>query len=369
MMRSFVALSSVDPGYDPSRTVTFQVALPPVRYPEARLRTFAEALVARLQSVGGVQAAAYANQVPMVALQDSFQLRQRPEQAPARDALRADARLVSRDYLAAMGIRVVAGRGFTERDGAGRPRVLLVNEALARRDFPGADPLGRLVYVGEDSIPWQIVGIVADVRQFRLDRPPEPQFFADLRQWPGGPVFPIGAYYVVRSSADPAAVVSSARAIARQLDDQAGLFNVATMDEVVASTIWRPRLYAVLLGIFASIAVALAAVGVYGTMACMVAQRTREIGIRTALGARRRDVVRLVMRRSIAQTVVGMAAGLAGAALLTRSLQGMLFGITPLDATTFAAVPVAFAAVAMLAAYLPARRAATVDPLVALRHS
>jgi predicted permease len=368
-MRSFITLANVDPGYDPSHTVTFQVALPPLRYPEARLRTLAEDLVARLHSIPGVQAAAYANQVPMVALQDSFPLRERPEPATAAPgAPRADARLVSRDYPAAMGIRVVAGRGFTERDGAGQPRVLLVNEALARRDFAG-DALGRLVYVGADSIPWQIVGIVADVRQFRLDRPPEPQFFADLRQWPGGPVFPIGAYYVVRASTDPAAVLSSARAIARQLDDQAGLFNVATMDEVVASTIWRPRLYAVLLGIFATIAVALAAVGVYGTMAGMVTLRTREIGIRTALGARRRDVLGLVMRRGIAQTVAGITAGLGGSALVTRYLQGMLFGVTPLDATTFIAVPVAFASVAMLAAYVPARRAATVDPLVALRHS
>ena len=277
--------------------------------------------------------------------------------------------LVSRDYLAALSIRVVTGRGFGERDGAGQPRVLLVNETLARLDFAG-NPVGRTVYVGRDSIPWSIVGVIADVRQLTLDREPRPQYFVDVRQWPEvglGPVFPVGAYYAVRTAANPTAIIKDLRAIVHQLDAQAALENVSTMEQVVSNSLNRPRLYAVLLGIFAGVAVSLAAAGIYGVMAYSVTQRTREIGIRMALGAERRDVLHLVMGHSAALTIAGLLVGLAVAVATTRYLEGMLFGVTPLDPATFAAVTVMFAGVATLASFIPARRATRVDPLVALR--
>ncbi|MPY87586.1 MAG: FtsX-like permease family protein [Luteitalea sp.] len=213
------------------------------------------------------------------------------------------------------------------------------------------------------------MGVVEDVRQFGLNRVPEPQFFADLRQWPGsGPLFPIGAYYTVRTDGDSTAIISSLRGIVHELDAQAALFNVAAMEQLVATTIARPRVYAVLLGTFAAVAVALAASGVFGIIAYSVTQRTREIGIRIALGAQRSNVMGLVLRQSTILATIGMTLGLAASAALTRSLEGMLFGLTPLDPTTLVAVSLIFGLVATLAAFVPARRATRVDPLVALRH-
>jgi predicted permease len=277
-------------------------------------------------------------------------------------------RLVSRAYLETMGIRIVAGRGLREGDGAGQPRVLVVNEALARTRFAGTNPLGQRVYIGRDTVPFEIVGVARDVRQFALDEPAEPQMFADMRQWGSGmPVFPVGAYYVVRTEDDPAAVTARVRALARDLEPQAALFNVARMDDLLATTMARPRMYAVLLALFAVIGLSLAVIGVYGVMAYAVTQRTREIGIRVALGAPQAQVVALVLRRSLVLTTLGIGVGLAGAAGLSRSLAGLLFGLTPLDAGTFGAVTILFLAVALGAAFVPARRAARIDPQVALR--
>ena len=248
---------------------------------------------------------------------------------------------------------------------------MLINEAVVRRDFPGENPIGRLVYAGRDSIPWQIVGIVRDVRQAGQDQAPRP---AVLRRLPA--VAGVGSRdvhvprAVLRACASTATRAWSspgARAVARELDGQAGLFNVASMDQLVANRITRPRMYAVLTGIFAAVAVALAAIGIYGVLTHAVTQRTREIGIRMALGARRAEVMRLVVRQSLVWTVGGIALGLVGAAILARSLAGMLFGLTPLDPATFVAVSALFALIAAVASYLPARRATKVDPIVALR--
>ena len=369
LIHSFMNLTSVDPGFEPQNVLTFQVALPVDQYPDARLKTFAEELTARLRSLPQVRAAGFANQVPMVNLRDTAGGLWRtpdPTRRSAPDA--ADARFVSRDYLDVMGIRIVEGRGFGEHDRAGQSRVLLVNQALVRRDFAGHSPVGQIVYIGRDPTPCEIVGVVEDVRQFGLDLEPTPQFFGDLRQWSGNPLFPVGAYYAVRANDNPEAIIASLRAIVRALDPQAALFNVAPMTEVVATTISRARLYAALLGIFAGVGVVLAVIGIYGVLAYTVTQRTSEIGIRMALGAQRTEVMALVLRQSLAVTTVGILIGVFGAAGVTRYLEGMLFGLTPLDTRTFVAVSVLFAAVATLASYVPARRATKVDPVIALRH-
>ena len=250
LTRSLRHLLDTDPGYATANLLTFQVALPTASYPDARLQTFAETMAERLRGVPGVVAAGYANQLPMVALRDTAGgLWTTPDAARRGKPDGEDARFVSRDYLAALGIRVLAGRGFTAGDGAGQPRVLLVNQALARRAFPERDPIGQTVYVGRDTAPWTIVGVVSDVRQFGLDRAPEPQFFADLRQWSGGmPLFPTGAYFAVKTLGRPEALVPDIRAVVRALDSDGALFNVARMDDIVASTVTRPRLYAVLIG-------------------------------------------------------------------------------------------------------------------------
>jgi predicted permease len=370
LIRSFIQLSRVEPGYDAANVLTFQVSLPADRYPDDRLRAFAEEVVARLGSIPGVRAAAYANQLPMVQLRDTAGgLWRTPDATRKSSPGGPDARFVSRDYLDAMGIRVIAGRGFREEDGAGQPRVLLVNEALARREFGGTNAIGHFVYVGRDTAPWEIVGVVDNVLQFGLDREPEPQFFADFRQLPqkGLPLFPVGAYYAIRMSGAPLTAVADVRRVVSELDEHAKLFNVVPMAQLVATTISRPRMYATLLGIFAAVSVVLAAVGVFGVIAFSVAQRTREIGIRLALGAQRSTVMGLVLRQTAMLTAVGIVLGVAGAAAIARYLEGMLFGLSPLDLTTFGAVVVLFAAVAVSASYIPARRAMNVDPLTAIR--
>jgi putative ABC transport system permease protein len=371
LIHSFVRLARVDSGYDPTDVLTFQVSFPGAQRPAAELKTLAEDLVARFEHLPGVRSAAYANQLPLVAIENSIELRTSLEQPlPTSSPAAPDVRLVSRDYMKTMGIRVIAGRPFGEGDGAGRPRVLLINRTLARRDFADSNPVRTLVYTGHDPVPWEVIGVVDDVRQSRLDKEARPQFFVNLPQWPGpgAPVFPLGAYYAVRTTGDPSSVIAQVHSVVAQADPRASLENVATMDEIVSNRLNRPRMYAVLLGVFAGVGVALAATGIYGVMAFAVTARTREIGIRMALGAERGQVRRLVLRQSARLTVAGLILGFAGAVVTTKYLQAFLFGLTPLDPTTFIAVAVFFSSVAMLAAFGPARRATRIDPLIAIRH-
>jgi putative ABC transport system permease protein len=275
--------------------------------------------------------------------------------------------VISQDYLRVFGIRVAAGRAFQDEDQAGRPRVLLVNQAAVRSYFDGQNPIGRTVFIGRDIVPWEIVGILDDVRQYGLDRTPTPQFFVDFRQWPGTALlFPVGAYYAVRADADPVALIPAVREVVG-ITGKGALFNVAPMTALVANSVARPRLYAVLLGAFGFSGLALALIGIYGVMAYTVTQRTREIGIRMSLGAAYRDVLGLVLRQSLTLTSIGIALGLIGAGFAGRYVESLLFGVTSLDAGTFVAVALIFVLVAALASYIPARRATQVDPLVALR--
>ena len=283
-----------------------------------------------------------------------------------------DTRVVSHAFLEAMGVKLVAGRMFNEGDAAGRPQVMLINQTLAHSGYLGDSPLGKQVY-GPGRAPWEIIGIVDDVKQFDLDQDPDPQVFIDFRQQPPPPVAalaigpPPAPYVAVRTDAEPLRAVDAIRRVARQLEPQATLDNVATMEQLVANSVSRPRLYAVLLGIFAAVAVTLTAIGIYGVMAYSVVQRVREIGIRMALGADRGDVLSLVLGQSVVLTVAGIAIGVGAAMGLTRYLDKMLFGLSALDPSTFIVVAIAFGLVATLAAFIPARRATKVDPLVALR--
>jgi predicted permease len=374
MINSFVKLATVDPGFDAARLMTFQVLMSGTPKAEAQ-RTFAEALTERLASMPGVQAAAYARQLPLVQLNDTLSLTIRRNGAEQPLGTGADVRFVSRDYMKTMGIPIVAGRGLGAGDGTGSPGAVVINEALAHRDFAGVSPIGEVILLGPPGhrLPFEIVGVAGNVRQFGLDRPADAQYFIDIRQVPSDPAYrmppllPVGAYYTVRISGDSRLALDNARAAVRQLDSNAALDHVATMEQIVSNSIVRPRMYAVLVGIFSGVAVALAAIGLSGVMAYMVTSRAREIGIRMALGAQPREVMRMVLRQSVMLAATGLVIGLAGAAGATRYLEGMLFGVTPLDPATFAAVAIGFAAVALVASYLPARRATRVDPLDALR--
>jgi predicted permease len=369
LIRSFLKLSSVDPGYDPANVLTFQLALPGGRYPVPQLKELAENLVATLEKSPGVEAAAYARQLPMVTIREGASFRTTPavpeQRAPGPSE---DLRLVSQDYFKTMDIQIKEGRTFNEHDRAGKPGVLVISESLAKSAFPGRSPIGETAYLRRDSTPWQIIGVVQDVRQFAFDRPVEPQVFVDFRQWPGvNPIADTPNYFAVRTRGDALSIVPAVRNAVHAIYPQAGLYNTATLEQIVANSMSQPRLYAVLLGIFAAVSVTLAGIGIYGLTAYSVVRRTREIGIRMALGATASHVRNLVIRQSMWLVAAGIIIGCAGAAALTRFLQGLLFGVEPFDALTLLSVVVLFLFVAAVASYAPARRASRVDPLVSLR--
>ena len=268
---------------------------------------------------------------------------------------------VSPGFFEALGLRLLEGRMFSPGE-AGR-REALVSRTFARSGFFDGPALGRPIYAGKSS--WEVVGIVEDIRQFGLDQPPGSEMF--ILDFVSAPPGFGGTYFAVRTEGAPLAIGAHVRTIVRELDSSATVNNVATMEQIVSNAVSGPRLYAVLLGTFAAVAVALAAIGIYGVLAFIVTHRAREIGIRMALGARPAAVVSLVVRQSAVHVVIGVIAGIGGAALLSRYLQGLLFGVAPLDPLTFAAAGSSFTLVALGAAYRPARRAAQVDPVVALR--
>jgi predicted permease len=360
LIRSFVRLSLVERGYDSSHLLTFQAT--GRQAGRAQAETFADQLVERLSALPGVTAAGYANNLPLVQQGFGRDVSPKPYEpgVPVRPPF-PGLHAVSPGMVKAMGMRIVEGRIFSE----GQPgaREALITRAFARSGFFDGPALGRTIYTGNTS--WEVVGILEDINQFRLDLPPSSEMF--ILEFVPAPPGLGGSYYAVRTSSDPTSLVSSVRAIVRQIDPAGTVDNIATMDQIVSNAMSRPRLYAVLLGLFAAVALVLAAIGIYGVLAYVVSHRTREIGIRMALGAQRGEVMALVLRQAATVTLAGMAVGVAGAVGLSRYLEGLLFGTTPLDVMTFAAVVVMFCAVATLASYVPARRATRVDPLVALR--
>jgi predicted permease len=369
VIKSFVRLTNVPLGYDPASVVTFQVALPDGVYRGARIQAFAEDLVARLGERPRVEAAAYAPLLPMVKLlENHVEFGATPRVSTAAPSERVDFRGVSHDYFRAMGIRVLNGRGFSALDTADRPHVVVINRTAARRHFAGVDPIGRLVYLQNRPDPWQVVGVIDDVRQVGFGQVPEPQVFVDSRQWPGmAPGLRFLQYFAVRTSGDPLAVVPQVRGVLREIEPRAALYNVAAMDQIVSNLQSQPRLYAVLAAFFGIVAATLAAIGIYGLLAYTVSQRTREIGIRVALGARRAETVGLIVRQSMKWTVGGLLIGIAGAAVASRFIDHLLFDVAPLDYATFGAAGVIFIAVAATASVVPAWRAAQVDPVITLR--
>jgi putative ABC transport system permease protein len=374
LIHSFVRLTSVDAGFDPRGVLTFQIALPPGR-PDQDLRNLARQVTERLQARPDVRAVGYAEALPMTRVSMRFaQLGTTPQtrrlQRPMPGSLPPDVpdtRFVSRAFLTAMGIPLIAGRTFSEDDRAGAPQAMLINRTLARSGLLGENPIGTRVYALGPN-PWEIVGIVEDVRQITLADRVDPQIFIDDRQvQPDTPIAGVGLYVAVRTDADPPAIAPTIRALVQELEPRGMIENIASMDALVANSLGRPRLYTVLLGIFAFVAVVLAAIGIYGVMAYAVTERTREIAVRMALGANRRQVIGLVLRQSVVMTAAGILLGLGGAAALTRYLDQLLFGLSALDPATFAVVALVFTAIALAAAFVPARRATLIEPVSGLR--
>jgi predicted permease len=371
LIESFMNLTSTELGYDPNGVLTFNIPQPPISFPEETEKQpqrtrFAHEVATRIGRIPGVEAAGFTNALPMVQMRLKIPIR--PQDSPTA-TFEADIYTVSPGYFRAIGIRILDGRGFDAQDGAASQPVYVVNRAFAGAYFQDADARGKALALGRFVPVGEVVGVVDDVRHLGLDREPEPIVFVDPEHTPGiiG-VAEGGMYFTVRTRGDPTALIPRIRAIVRDLDANLAIDNVATMNQVVANSITTPRSYALLLGTFAASAFILAMIGLYGVQTYFVTQRKQEIGIRLALGARRESVLRLVLREGLVLSIVGLAAGLAGSALLSQYLDRMLFGITALDAPTYIGVSVAFVAVMLAASYVPARRAAAIDPQATMRY-
>ena len=362
LVRSFVALVNVNPGYDARNVTTFQIVLPIGHATDPG--RFYEDVLSRLDSDPAIQAVAATDVLP-IAGASAFHLTL--DGLPVASAPGTEPmimRIVSRQYFQAMGMRIVEGRTFSEFGRAVHPE-LIVTQEFVRRYFAGANPIGQLV--GDAGSRYEVIGVVSDVRHASLTASVQAEYYVDLSRF--GLTEATRPYFVVRSNASPALLAALIRSAVRSVDPEAGVdLSQQTMAELVFASVAKPRFNTFLLGAFAIVALALATVGIYGLMAHAVTQRTREIGIRMALGPAPSKVLAVILRQSVTLTGVGAAIGLAGAAAATRYLKSMLFDLTPLDPFTYVAVALLFVSVALLASYVPAARASSIDPLVALRH-
>jgi putative ABC transport system permease protein len=369
LIRGFWQLHSVDPGLDPRNVLTMRIELPEARYKEIPPQTrFRLGLLEALNGLPGVQAA-MVSEVPLSGedLFHNFIIDGRPPVLPGEEP-ELHSRSVAGDYFKTMRIPVVAGRDFTTGDREGTPLVGIINQSMAREYFPNEDPIGaRIRWARMEEPVWMtIVGVASDVKHFGLDQPEEPAVYTpyaqSLQPWKRW------MSLVVRSNGDQSAIAGMVKKELWKLDKQLPVTQVRTMQDVVASSMSQQRFNLLLLAIFAATALVLASVGIYGVIAYTVSQRTHEIGIRMALGARRVEVLALVLKQGISLTLIGVACGLLGAFAVTRIMSSLLFGVGATDAVTFGGISVLVIAVALLASYIPARRATRVDPMVALRY-
>jgi putative ABC transport system permease protein len=384
LINSFGRLARVDPGWNAAGLLTFYLVAPQ-EYTTQRKAMLIDELLVQLRRTPGVQAAGFTYAGPLLGLIDHFGVFVPPGRTSEEMRNIPDApqiRSVSHDFLQTMGVRLLAGRWLEPRDDGGAPPVIVVNRSLARRFFGSEDPVGQMVHLDGrmDLPPQQVVGVVDDMRQARLDQEPAPQFFVDYRQVlaltqarqtpvPAQERLAFGFLsFVVRTDGDPARLIGTVRSLIGLVDPNVGIDALLPMEQLVASSLTRQRFYAAVMGVFAAIAVVLSAVGIYGVLAYAVGQRTREFGVRTALGARSRDVLAMVLRQGLLLTSIGIGLGLAGAIASTRYIEGMLYDVTPLDPLTYVVVVALFAAVTSIASYLPARRATRIDPMTALRY-
>jgi putative ABC transport system permease protein len=364
LIKSLWLLGRVSPGFNPKSVLAVRLSLPDLKYPEGieRAAVF-KRVIERLEAVPGVASVGGVNDLPFSGSEtsSSFDIEGMPPRS-ADENRQADRRDISPDYFKAMGISLLKGREFSDQDNADSPNVVIINQDLARKYWPTSDPLGQRIKLYDKD--WEIVGIVGDVKLLDLAAQDKPELYLPCAQ-SGSPPW---MFFAIRSRVGTDSLIASVRKAVRDVVPDEPLYDVRTMEQRVEASTAPRRLNALLLGVFAALALVLSAVGTYGVIAYSVAQRTRELGIRMALGAERADVLRMVAREGLALAGLGVALGVAAGLGLTQLLASMLFSVRPADPLTFLSVSISLVAVALVSSYIPARRATKVDPMVALRY-
>ena len=366
LIKSFVQLENVAPGFQPDRILSMRIGLTSKRYANLQQTNAGLAeIIRRIEQVPSVSSVGSVQWPPLSGLGSAtgFWPADRPTPKPGDQPVTVVS-IVTPGYFATMRIPLVKGRLFGDRDRAGAPQAAIVSQSLVRQQFPGIDPIGQRLFVqwGRET-PYEIVGVVGDVKQEGLDKEAKPTVYFPDAQEPNG-----GGTLVIRTAADPMKLAPVIEQVIHAYDHDQAIADIQPLDVFLSKSVARPRFQSVLLASFAALALLLAAIGIFGVMSYSVAQRSHEIGIRVALGAQRDQVLRLVVGQGLILALIGTAAGLAGAFALTRYLRSLLFNVSPTDQWTFIAVPLVLCAVALGASYFPARKAAVVDPIVALRY-
>jgi putative ABC transport system permease protein len=370
LMRSFLRLQSVDPGFNPSQTLSFELSLPDSRYKADPPRfAFFDQLLPRLRALPGVRSAEAVMALPLSGMNFniSFSVTGRPPVPPAQEPA-MEVRVATPGYFSAIGIPLKRGRWFTDDDRDGTPRVTLLTESAAQKYFPNEDPIGKTINLGwgrgagKAKAGGAVVGIIGDVKEAGLNEPDAPEIYLPYRQWPI-----TSMSVVMKTTTPPESLAGAVQQEVHAIDPNLPVSNIGSLEKIISKSISQPRFYMLLLSIFASVALLLAAIGIFGVLSYAVSQRTREIGIRMALGAPGRTVVHLIVRQAMILVASGIAAGTIAALFVAGTLAKMLFSVTPTDPVTFAGVAAVLVGVALFASYLPARRATRVDPIVALR--
>jgi putative ABC transport system permease protein len=370
LLQTFRMLQQTPLGFDTRNILTARIELPAARYPKPeQAASYYQALLERVKALPGVEAVSAVVPLPLSGSGFSISFDIEGRNIPERDQPGSHFRAISHDYFNAMKIPLLAGRAFTERDNTQSPGVVIINETFAKRHFPNENPIGKHVkpdisLVGQGEPVWrEIVGVVNDVKHRRsLSRDYDPEYYVPHAQMPIG-----GMNLVVRATNDPRSLARSIQQEVRSLDRDIPVYQIKTLDQYLGVAVAQPKFNALLLSLFAGLALLLTAIGLYGVMAYAVIQRAQEIGIRIALGARAGDVLKMVLRHGLKLTTLGLSIGLVAAYALTRYMQSLLFGVRATDPLTFAAIALLLTAVALAACWIPARRATKVDPIVALR--
>ena len=365
LTRSFLRLRSTSPGLDYQNVLTMAFTLPETRYAEPHQQTrFYDQIIDRVRTLPGVTDVAVSSDIPLLGPSGHFRVYIEGVPDPGSEKVpRVPGKVISGDYFQLLKIPVVAGRAFTPADGDKAPGVAIVNESFARRFWPNQNPLGKRFGYSTNRILCEVVGVAKDTKFRVSDTENREEMYFPVPQRPR-----LNMSLLVRTTVDPTNLAAAIQREIQNVDRDQAVTEVVTLEHVVGESIEQPRLTMFLLGIFATVALTLAAIGIYGVIAYAVEQRTREIGIRMALGAQAPDVLKLVVKNGMTLALIGVVIGVGGALAMTRLMASLLFEVTATDATTFVTVSVGLLAVALLACFIPARRATKVDPLVALRY-